>query len=78
MEALLVEIETIVASGTRLNLDYCINDRIDEDVKEMIYDYFRTANTDSLDEAYAILRGEGISYEEIRLIRIKFMSEMAN
>jgi ATP-dependent DNA helicase RecQ len=77
-EELLTELETIVASGTKINIDYHINDEIDEEDQDIIYDYFRTAETDSLEEAGKELAEDGIGIEEIQLIRIKFMSEMAN
>jgi len=76
-EELLSEIETIVYSGTRINLDYFINDVMDEDHIEDIYMYFKESETDLLDEAIKEL-GNDYSEEEIRLIRIKFISELAN
>ena len=77
LEQLLDEIEKIVASGTRLNIDYYINEELDEDIVEEIYEYFMEADTDDLDTAYDEFDGD-YSEEEIRLVRIKFMSEMAN
>ena len=76
-DELLNEIETIVYSGTRINLDYFINDVMDEDHIEDIYLYFKESETDSLEEAIKEL-GNEYSEEEIRLIRIKFISELAN
>jgi ATP-dependent DNA helicase RecQ len=76
-DELLSEIETIVYSGTRLNLDYFVNDVMDEDRIDEIYQYFKESETDSLQTAYKIL-GSEFSEEEIRLIRIKFISELAN
>ncbi|MFB6257895.1 MAG: RQC domain-containing protein, partial [Flavobacteriales bacterium] len=70
-------IEAIVASGTRLNIDYHIDTILDEENQEEIYDYFMEAETDSLEEAYQEFDGL-YSEEELRLMRIKFMSEMAN
>ncbi len=70
-------IEAIVASGTKLNIDYHIDTVLDEDNQEEIYDYFMEAETDSLEEAYEEFDGL-YSEEELRLMRIKFMSEMAN
>lgn len=79
MEELLTEIEAIVNSGTRINIDYYINKVIDEDKQEEIFDYFRNeAQTESIEEAMAALGDDDITEEEIRLMRIKFMSEMGN
>ncbi len=78
MDELLDEIEAIVYSGTKLNIDYYIEDVMDEDHMWDIYDYFHEeSETDCLEEAYDIL-GEDYTEEEIRLVRIKFLSEMAN
>ncbi|WP_080905320.1 DNA helicase RecQ [Parabacteroides sp. Marseille-P3160] len=74
---LLDEIEAIVYSGTRINLDYFLNDVMDEDRIEEIYEYFKDSETDSLDSAIEEL-GADYTEEEIRLVRIKFLSEMAN
>jgi ATP-dependent DNA helicase RecQ len=76
-EELLDEIETIVYSGTRINMDYFINDVMDEDHIEDIYQYFKESETDSLKDAIKEL-GSEYTEEEIRLIRIKFLSELAN
>ena len=78
MDELLSEIENIVEYGTRLNLDYYIKANLDEDVVEDIYDYFRDeAQSDSVADAIEAL---GPDYEEIeiRLVRLKFLSEVAN
>lgn len=72
------ELETIIASGTRLNIDYYIDDVLDEEIQDIIYDYFRSAETDSIEVAFAELEDEGVTREEIQMMRIKFMSEMAN
>jgi len=78
MGELLTEIESIVNYGTRINLDYYINMVIDEERQHDIYSYFREeAQTDSLDEAIKEL-GNEFEEEEIRLVRIKFLSEMGN
>ncbi|MFA6770207.1 MAG: RecQ family ATP-dependent DNA helicase, partial [Bacteroidales bacterium] len=78
MEELLTEIEAIVNSGTRLNIDYYIRQTIDDDKVDDIYEYFKTeASTDSLKEAADEL-GRGYTEEEIRLVRIQFFSEMGN
>jgi ATP-dependent DNA helicase RecQ len=78
MDELLSEIEAVVNSGTRINLDYYINDVIDEERQEDIYSYFKEeAESDSLEDAITELGGE-FDEEEIRLIRIKFLSEFGN
>lgn len=75
---LLDEIETIVNSGTKINLDYYINQVVDEDVIDDIYDYFKNdAESDSIKDALDELGGE-FEEEEIRLIRLKFLCEVAN
>jgi ATP-dependent DNA helicase RecQ len=77
IEDVIEEIEGIVASGTRVNINYYIDDMIDSDDQEEIYEYFSEAETDDLTEAYHEFDGS-YSEEELRLMRIKFMSEMAN
>ncbi len=77
VDDVITEIESIVLSGTRVNINYYIDDILDEDVQEEIYDYFSEAETEDLTEAYNEFDGE-FSEEELRLMRIKFMSEMAN
>ena len=76
-EELLDEIESIVYSGTKINIDYFINDVIDDDHVEDIYLYFKESDTDDLDAALDEL-GNDYTEDEIRLVRIKFISEMAN
>lgn len=76
-EDLLTEIETIVYSGTKLNIDYFIEDVMDDDHVDDIYDYFRESETDDLDTALDELGGD-YTEDEVRLVRIKFFSEMAN
>jgi ATP-dependent DNA helicase RecQ len=78
MSDLLEEIEHICYSGTKLNLDYYINEVVDEDKQDEIYDYFMSAQNDSIKEAFKHLDSNDFSEEEIRLIRIKFLSELAN
>lgn len=77
MEEIIEEIEMIVNSGTRVNINYYLDEILDEDNQEEIYDYFSEAETDSLKEAYDEFDGD-YTEEELRLMRIKFMSEMAN
>ena len=76
-EDLLSEVEAIVYSGTKLNIDYFLDEVMDEDHIDDIYDYFAESETDSLEAAIDELGGE-CSDDEIRLVRIKFISEMAN
>lgn len=77
MEDLLNELEMIVQSGTKLNLDYYINEMIDEADQEEVFDYFMEAASDSLDEAMDEFE-DAFSEEEMRLLRIKFLSNVAN
>ena len=74
---LLTEVEAIVYSGTKLNIDYFLDEVMDEDHVDDIYDYFADSETDSLEDALKEL-GQECSEEEIRLVRIKFISDMAN
>ena len=74
---LLDEVEAIVYSGTRLNIDYFLAEIMDEDHMLDIYDYFRESTTDKIDDAMDEL-GDDYTEDEIRLVRIKFISEMAN
>ena len=75
---LLVEMETIVASGTRLNLDYCLEQELDENEQEDIFDYFRGSQDDNMDEAFEEFKDRDVSVEHLKMMRIKFMSEYAN
>ncbi len=72
------EVEAIVNSGTRLNIDYYINDVLDEEHQEEIFNYFREAETDSVEEALKELGEDEYSEDDIRLMRVKFMSDMGN
>ena len=74
---LLDEVDAIVYSGTKLNIDYFLEDVMDEDHVDDIYDYFMESETDSVDDAIEELGGD-YSEDEIRLVRIKFLSEQAN
>ena len=76
-EELLDEVEAIVYSGTKLNIDYFLEEVMDEDHIDDIYDYFSESDTDKLSVAQDEL-GEDYTEDEIRLVRIKFISEMAN
>lgn len=78
LSELITEIEHIVSAGTKVNLDYYLNDILDDDSQEAVYDYFmEDAQTDSIDDAYTEFDGD-YTEEELRLMRIKFMSEVAN
>ena len=76
-EELLDEVEAIVYSGTKLNIDYFLDEVMDEDHVDDIYDYFSESESDSLEDAISEL-GQECSEDEIRLVRIKFISDMAN
>ena len=78
MTELLTEIDAIVNSGTKLNLDYYIDEMIDEDHQQEVYEYFREAETESVTDALQELGADEYTEEEIRLMRIKFLSEMGN
>lgn len=77
LEKLLDEIEAIVYSGTKLNISYYLDDVLDEDLQLEIYDYFRESETDDIATAYKAL-DEDYTEEEIRLVRVRFLSEQAN
>lgn len=72
------EVEAIVNSGTKLNIDYYINDVIDEDNQDEIFEYFREAETDSIEAAIEELGEDDFSEDDIRLMRVKFFSDMGN
>ena len=76
-DELLTEIEAIVYSGTKINIDYFLEDVMDDDHVDDIFEYFRESTTDELDVAMEEL-GEDYTEDEVRLVRIKFLSEMAN
>ncbi len=76
-DELLDEVEAIVYSGTKLNIDYFLHEIMDEDHILDIYDYFKTSTTDDIDDALEEL-GSDFTEEDVRLVRIKFISEMAN
>ena len=76
-EELLDEIEAIVYSGTKINIDYFLNEIMDEDHQEDIFEYFRESESDDLEAAIQEL-GADYTEEEIRLVRVKFMSELGN
>jgi len=78
MEDLIQEMDSIVSSGTKLNIDYYIDVVVDEEAQEIIYDYFMESESDSVEDALAELEEEDIELEELQLVRLKFLSEMAN
>ena len=75
-EELLTEMENICNSGTKLNVDYYIDDVLDDSKQEEIFDYFLNSESDSMDDAMAELKG--FSEDDVRLMRVKFLSEYAN
>lgn len=75
---ILKEVEAIVNSGTKLNLGYFVDEMIDEDRQDEVFDYFQSAENDSIDDALKELGESDYSREEIQLMRIKFMSELGN
>lgn len=74
---MLTEVEAIVYSGTKLNIDYFLEEVMDDDHIDDIYDYFMESETDDLEVAMEEL-GDDYSEDEVRLVRIKFFSEVAN
>jgi ATP-dependent DNA helicase RecQ len=77
MEELIDEMESIVYSGTKLNISYCINEMVDEEAQEDIFEYFMEAESDDIDSALEEFEGE-FDIEELRLMRVKFISEVGN
>ena len=75
---LLEEMETIVASGTKLNLDYAIDEMVDEYEQEEIIDYFKACETSSLQIAQEELADSGFSWEQLKIMRIKFLCVYGN
>lgn len=78
MDELLQEMDMIVSSGTKLDITYYLNDTVDEEVREEIEEYFMEAETDDIAEAFKELREDDITEEEISLVRLNFLSHMAN
>ena len=76
-EELLDEIDAIVFSGTKINIDYFVSERVDPEIVEELFDYFRHSESDSIEDAINKF-GDEYTEEELRLVRIKFLSEMAN
>jgi len=78
LDQLLQEMNIIVSSGTKLDISYYLNDTLDEGITEDVFDYFSEADSDSAEDALKELAEDDITMEEILMVRIKFMSEMAN
>jgi ATP-dependent DNA helicase RecQ len=77
-DEILKELETIVNSGTKLNLNYYIDEIIEDDRQEEVFDYFKSTETDSIEDALTELGPEDYTREELQLMRIKFLSELGN
>jgi ATP-dependent DNA helicase RecQ len=78
LDALMENMETIAASGTRLNLDYAIDELLDEYEQEEIIDYFKSCETSSLQIALEELKDSNFTWEQLKIMRIKFLSEYGN
>src|SRR5688572_15588864 len=74
---LMEELDIIVSSGTKLDIQYCL-ETVDESIQEEIYEYFMSATSDSFLDAYQALKDDDITVEEIQLVRLKFLSDVAN
>ncbi len=75
---LMTAMEGIVASGTKLNLGYCIDEELDEHEQEDIFDFFRNSTDDDLELVYEEFKDSDVSIEQLQLMRIKFLSEYGN
>ena len=78
IDELLGEMDMIVNSGTKLNIKYYVDDNIDEYSKDDIFEYFMEADSDSIEEAHGELADDDVTLEELKIVRILFLSEMAN
>jgi ATP-dependent DNA helicase RecQ len=78
LKELISELEAIVNSGTKINIDYYIDEVLDEDHQEEIFEYFREAEDDSIEAALKELGEDNYSEDDIRMMRIRFLSEMGN
>ncbi|HET7818614.1 MAG TPA: helix-turn-helix domain-containing protein, partial [Bacteroidia bacterium] len=78
LKDLISELESIVASGTRLNIANYVNEVVDEDKQDDIYEYLRESEVDSIADALKELGEDQYTEEEVRLVRIKFISEFGN
>ena len=77
VEEVLAEIEQIVQAGTKVNIDHCIEESMDEDCVEELFDFFSESEDESIEGAIAEF-DDSYSEEELRLVRIKFLSDIAN
>lgn len=77
-QELMDELYSIVQAGTKINLDYYINKNVDEYVREVILEYFATAESDSIEAAVKALKEDEVTWEEVELMRLKFLSDNAN
>lgn len=77
-QELMDELYSIVQAGTKINLDYYINKNIDEYIREVILDYFTTAESDSIEAAVKALKEDEVTWEEVEIMRLKFLSDNAN
>ena len=78
-EDLLSEVESLVSSGVKLDIGYFVDQIVEKDIQDELYDYFKhEAKSDSLEEAIKAFAKEDVTEEEVRLMRIRFLSEMAN
>ena len=75
---LLSELEAIVFSGTKLDISHYVNEVMEEDKQQEIYEYFSEAESDSIEDALKELGEDDFSEEEVRLVRLRFISEMGN
>jgi ATP-dependent DNA helicase RecQ len=78
LQELLEEMETIAASGTRLNLNYAIDEWLDDEEQDVVIDYFRNCETSSLQLAQEELNDYSFTWEQLKIMRIKFLSEFGN
>jgi ATP-dependent DNA helicase RecQ len=78
LKDIITELESIVSSGTRVNIGYYIDQVVDEEKQHELYEYFRSAETDSVEEALNEMGEDVYTEEEVRLMRIKFISEFGN
>jgi ATP-dependent DNA helicase RecQ len=78
METLLEEMNTIVDTGTKLDIGYWLDEQMDEDIVEEIFDYFHDAEDSDIEKAFIELREDDITREEVMLARVKFISEVVN
>jgi ATP-dependent DNA helicase RecQ len=78
MPELLEELDIIVQSGTKIKLDYYLNRVVDEYVRDTVIEYFKDADSDDVNLAYQELKDDEINWEEIQLLRLKFLSDYAN